>query len=104
MLGLLSSDFAGERAEAGRKADLLVRQSGLTWADVLLPVAPELSAREIETIEDALDLCQSYADRLTRLERQFTASLARQRSAVSDKQMKILLQILAKCRDDAMAT
>ncbi|MFC4293552.1 hypothetical protein ACFO0A_00610 [Novosphingobium tardum] len=34
-LGLLGSDHDGERATAGRMADLLVKAHGLTWADVI---------------------------------------------------------------------
>src|SRR5262249_1772496 len=35
VLGLLSSDHAGERAEAGRKAWQMLKAAGLTWYDVL---------------------------------------------------------------------
>lgn len=32
--GMFGSDFDGERASAARKADSLIRDSGLTWNDV----------------------------------------------------------------------
>jgi hypothetical protein len=35
LLGMLGSDFAGERAAAGQMADQLVRGLGLTWGDVV---------------------------------------------------------------------
>ena len=35
LLGLLGSDFEGERAVAGQMASNLLRQHKLTWADVL---------------------------------------------------------------------
>lgn len=35
VLGMLGSDFDGERANAGRQADKMVRAAGLTWEDVV---------------------------------------------------------------------
>jgi hypothetical protein len=35
LLGMLGSDFNGERANAGRLADTLVRSLGLRWDDVI---------------------------------------------------------------------
>lgn len=35
LLGLLSSDHDGERANAGAMADRLLRESGLRWDDVI---------------------------------------------------------------------
>jgi hypothetical protein len=40
ILGLLGSDFAGERDAAGQAAHRLVRSAGLTWHDVLTPAPP----------------------------------------------------------------
>ena len=40
LLGMLGSDFDGEVANAGRLADRLVRNAGLTWPDVLAPSLP----------------------------------------------------------------
>jgi hypothetical protein len=37
LLGLLGSDHNGEIAAAGRKADALIRDAGVTWADVIAP-------------------------------------------------------------------
>ena len=37
LLGLLSSDHAGERASAGAMAWRFLRERRLTWADVLRP-------------------------------------------------------------------
>src|SRR5262249_51995721 len=39
LLGMLGSDHAGERAAAGSKANALVREHGLTWADVIFTPA-----------------------------------------------------------------
>ena len=44
LLGLLGSDHNGEIATAGRMADALIRDAGVTWADV---IAPETVQREL---------------------------------------------------------
>ena len=44
LLGLLGSDHNGEIAAAGRVADALIRDAGVTWADV---IAPETVQREL---------------------------------------------------------
>src|SRR5215831_19632090 len=44
LLGLLGSDHNGEIAAAGRLADALIRDAGVTWADV---IAPETVQREL---------------------------------------------------------
>jgi hypothetical protein len=40
---MLGSDHDGERANAGRLADRMVRDAGLTWCDVVMPSLPSLS-------------------------------------------------------------
>ena len=44
LLGLLGSGHNGEIAAAGRIADALIRNAGVTWADV---IAPETVQREL---------------------------------------------------------
>ena len=44
LLGLLGSDHNGEIASAGRMADALIRDAGVTWADV---IAPDAVQREL---------------------------------------------------------
>lgn len=44
LLGLLGSGHDGETAAAGRMADALIRDAGVTWADV---IAPETVQREL---------------------------------------------------------
>jgi hypothetical protein len=41
LLGLLGSDHNGEIASAGRMADALIRDAGVTWADVIGPDAAQ---------------------------------------------------------------
>ena len=44
LLGLLGSGHDGEVAAAGRMADALIRDAGVTWADV---IAPETVQRQL---------------------------------------------------------
>jgi hypothetical protein len=37
LLGMLGSNFAGERENAGKMADELVRAAGTTWREILTP-------------------------------------------------------------------
>jgi hypothetical protein len=37
LLGMLGSNSDGERANAARMADQLVRGLGLTWGDIVIP-------------------------------------------------------------------
>jgi len=102
LLAMFSSDFDGEVCNAARLAETLRKRSGLTWGQILrlAPALPELRRREceVETVDDALALCEAYADWLTVWERGFVATLARQRSAASPKQIAILDQIVEKLR------
>ncbi len=90
LLGLLSSDFAGERAEAGRAADRLVRDAELSWPEIISPAA-NLDIEVREAIETAL----AAEAVLSRWEIDFLQNLKRQRF-VSLKQRRILTQIIEK--------
>ena len=98
VLGMLGSDHAGEIMAAARQAERLRREAKLSWHDILKPVPAPRREREVATVDDALDLCEAYADWLTVWERGFVATLARQRSAASPKQIAILDQIVTKLR------
>ncbi|HEY8872963.1 MAG TPA: hypothetical protein VIM52_08025 [Stellaceae bacterium] len=104
LLGMFSSDSDGEIVNAARMAERLRRQSGLTWHDILRPVPEPRREREVESVDDALDLCEAYADLLTDWERRFISTLRRQRTPISPKQVAIIEQILGKVlRDEARA-
>src|SRR5687768_16256491 len=45
LLGLLSSDHAGERATAGQMAWKFIKERGLSWPEILRPKVPSVSAR-----------------------------------------------------------
>jgi hypothetical protein len=91
--GMLGSAHDGEIAAAGRAADALVRQAGLTWPDVLEPQRPALLAARGD---DAVAFCLRHGDALTDWERRFLMSLKRQRYAVTDKQHEVVEQIREK--------
>jgi hypothetical protein len=93
VLGMLGSSHDGEIAAAGRAADALVRQAGLTWPDVLRPPHPALPAA---TGNDAVGFCLRHGDALTDWERHFLMSLKRQRYAVTAKQREVVDQIVEK--------
>jgi hypothetical protein len=99
LCGMFGSDHAGERANAAAAADKLVRQAGLRWPDVILPLLPAPPRkRDLASLDDVLRYCDECADALTPWERQFAASLRRQRSPISGKQAAILDQIIEKLR------
>lgn len=96
VLGMLGSDHAGEILAAARAAERLRREAKLTWSDTLRPAPEPRRDREVQSVDDALDLCEAYADWLTVWERNFVATLVRQRRAASPKQIAILDQLVTK--------
>jgi hypothetical protein len=63
LLGLLGSDHNGEIAAAGRMADALIRDAGVTWADV---IAPETVQRElIDALRDENEELRKKVHRLS---------------------------------------
>ena len=63
LLGLLGSGHDGEIAAAGRMADALIRNAGVTWADV---IAPETVQRElIDALHDENEELREKVHRLS---------------------------------------
>lgn len=56
VLGMLGSEHAGERAAAAAKADAMVKEAGLTWAQVLSGSPP---SRRAPTPEEYSDLMKA---------------------------------------------
>jgi hypothetical protein len=99
LCGMFGSDHAGERANAAAAADKLIREAGLRWPDVIVPVlsgpAPRHREREIESDDEAIDYALEFQDALTTWEINFLRTLRRQRTPISPKQRTILFdQIL----------
>jgi hypothetical protein len=94
VLGLLGSDHDGEVAAAGRQAERLRRQAGLTWSEILSPPAAprQLSApSQPPSAAEALNLCIDHCDLLTPWERRFVASISRRPiHGLSQKQLSVL--------------
>ena len=92
VLGRLGSDFDGERAEAARVANEMVRRAGLTWPQLVNNSAPALSAPQWR---EAVEQCLAVPEAITAWEHDFLVSLRRFRR-LSDKQRGILERIFLK--------
>ena len=109
LLGMLGSDHAGERANAGSLAAKLIRERGLTWGDLVTPVLPsgQESARQHRasgeaTVQADIRFCSRYFSHLTAWEQTFVASVSG-RAKLSEKQAQILRQAADKLRGRGFA-
>ena len=105
LCGMFGSDFEGERGNAARMADELVRDAGLTWPDLIIPAtkAPSVNGRvwrEPTTIRETVMVCLLFTEPLTHWEIDFLKSIAG-RTRLSPKQQNVLDRILGKARDFA---
>jgi hypothetical protein len=89
---MLGSAHDGEVAAAARRADVLVKDAGLTCPEAL-QILPRW--QEPETTEEAFDLCLLWRHRLTEWEAGFVSSIARDTS-ITAKQRDLLFRIAAK--------
>ena len=109
LLGMLGSDYDGERAVAGRMASDLLRQHKLIWADVLGPgievqVGPRVRVwHEPRGHREAAAECMAWREILTDWERDFLRSIS-SRWYLSSRQEKCLARILEKSRNFARAS
>jgi hypothetical protein len=89
VLGMLGSSHAGEVAAAGRHAERMRREAGMTWPEIATStqLAP---ARRPRSIAEAIDLCIDHRDLLSDWERGFVASISRRRFGLSEKQLDVL--------------
>jgi hypothetical protein len=94
--GLFSSDHVGERAEAARRADALVRLAGLTWPELLgaeLPGAGKFgTSRPRESRLSPGQILARHGAALTGWEKQFLTTLIR-RPGWSHRQTEIFREI-----------
>jgi hypothetical protein len=99
ILGMLGSDHDGERANAARMADRLLRQHGLTWGDVLAPRPQEKMMPLMGTWRTkCADLLERRGD-LRPWEERFVADLPKFRR-LSVKQRYVLDEIVARVLGD----
>jgi len=104
LLGMLGSAHDGEVANAGRLADRLIRQHGVTWAQVVLPVlvkpAPPVDDDEPATPDQWRDLARTildlWGDLLRERELHFVEQMTEWRGRPTEKQQAWLLNIAAR--------
>jgi len=88
LCGMFGSAHEGERANAAALADRLVRQSGLTWHDVIRQPPPEWQAIAIHV--------RAHRHMLNARERDFIDNVVRQRRPPSEKQLDWLVAIYSR--------
>jgi hypothetical protein len=96
LCGMFGSDHDGERASAAAKADALVRQSGMTWRDVIS--VPE-NVGAASDWRHMAHYCHAHADQLRERERAFIASILKLRGDLSERQRNWLADIRARLGD-----
>ena len=100
LLGLLSSDQAGERATAGAMAWRFIRERKLTWRDVLAPqpvAQPQLprAASAWRRIARECLAVDAQTDALSDWEHRFCQAIAERRWPPTTKQLQVLTRIAA---------
>ena len=97
LLGMLGSAHDGEALNAGRMADRLIRERGLTWSQIIAPTPPQIFVPLSRGPENALEWRQlaawikrNFADQLNPREYQFVIHMATWRSMPSPKQQEWL--------------
>jgi hypothetical protein len=112
VLGMLGSDHDGEIAAAGRRANQMIRNAGLTWPQVIGPPAPQQQPcgpprrrwRRPASPSDAAALCMQWRDEvLTDWEADFCRSIVG-RYRISPKQTVVIERIARKVEAYARAT
>src|SRR4051794_18905807 len=111
ILGMLGSDYDGEIAAAGRRANAMVKDAGLTWDEVILssapisqqPHCPPRRWRKPGTPSDTAALCLQWSEVLTDWEADFCRSIIGRRR-ISAKQSDVLTRIAHKVEAFARAT
>ena len=102
LLGMLGSDHAGERANAGKLASTLLGRHKITWAQLLEDKGPAKPPRWIEPfgLHQRVLAVLDAEDLLTDWELDFARSLL-QRSTCSPKQIAVLARLLDRARAHA---
>lgn len=108
VLGMLGSDFDGEVAAAGRRANALLKGAGLTWDQLLTPPRPEPPYgpprrwRRPASPSDAAALALMWPEVLTAWEAEFCRSIVGRRR-VSPRQAEVLARVTGKVEAFARA-
>src|SRR5947209_778423 len=99
---MLGSEHDGEVVAAARRADTLVRGTGLTWRDVLISALPQLTTVRFSAVDD-ITFCLQRRYRLNEWEAQFVASLREQHFPPTTRQRNKLNAVVDKLRQRAEA-
>jgi hypothetical protein len=93
LLGMLGSHHDGERANAARLADALVRERGLRWRDVIT-----VSALSTSTVswQRMAHWCHAHPEKLNSKEYQFILSMLEWHGEPSEKQQKWLTDLFIR--------
>ena len=111
ILSMLGSDYDGEVAAAGRRANAMVKDAGLMWDDVIAPAVPipqppqrpRRCWRTPGTPSDTAALCLQWRDEvLTDWETEFCRSIVGRRR-ISAKQTVVLERLARKVEAFAQA-
>lgn len=71
ILGMLGSDHAGERANAALAAHRLVKRSGATWWDLLVPGrVPAMRPQRVRSVEIFIDPVAAAESRMRQMRRE----------------------------------
>lgn len=97
ILGMLGSDFAGERAAAELLATRLLKDHGLRWKDVIGGPPRHEKPRMADYSSRDLGLCLRHLTSVAEWEQEFCRSLA-MRPRLSPKQVEVVQKIAAKLR------
>jgi hypothetical protein len=99
LCGLFGSHHDGERASAARKADELVRELGLTWRDIVMPVSPPVATMPPPVWQRMASFCFAHRARLNERELEFIENMlrmVRSRREPSDRQHDWLAALYAR--------
>jgi len=109
LLGMLGSDFDGERANAGAMANRLVRERGLTW-DKVIPFQVNGAQQQQHTHQppppppplrswsDVISDCRAHPNYITQWEEEFLDSMANWYGRPTDRQRAVLCRIAKKLK------
>ncbi len=97
VLGMLASDFDGERASSGLLASRLIKDRGLSWDDLIAPAVGHNAEQSDHDACSDLNLCLRHSRLLTDWERGFCVSLTTVRR-LSPKQIDVLHRIAGTLR------
>jgi hypothetical protein len=111
VLGMLGSAHDGEVAAAGRRADAMVKDAGLSWGDVIAPATPRSEQPQrpqrrwhrSTSPSDTAALCLLWPEVLTNWETNFCRSIVGRRR-ISAKQTDVLERLARKVEAFARAT